>query len=70
MIIERLVEKLPIRSDFQKLVIGSILTALTISLGMVGILRLADFSINAVIPSTFAAIGAAVYAARMRKSAG
>jgi hypothetical protein len=67
MIIERLVEKLPVKSNFEKLIIGSILTALAISLGMVGILRLFDFSINPAIPSVLAAIGAATYAARMRK---
>lgn len=63
MIIERLVEKLPVRSKFAKVILGSLLTALTISLGMVGILGLFDFSINPIIPSTFAAIGAATYAA-------
>ena len=67
MIIEGLMEKLPVKSNFTKLIVGSVLTALTISLGMVGILRLFDFSINPAIPSAFAAIGAATYAARMRK---
>ncbi len=67
MIIERLVEKLPIRSNFTKLIVGSILTALAISLGMVGILKLFGFSVNPGIPAALAAIGAATYAARMKK---
>ncbi len=67
MIVEKVLGKLPIRSDFAKLMVGSILTALAISLGMVGILRLFGFSINPVIPAGFAAVGAAIYAARMRE---
>jgi len=67
MIIERLVEKLPIRSNFTKLIVGSILTALAISLGMVGILKLFGFSVNPGIPAALASIGAATYAARMKK---
>jgi len=67
MTIARLVEKLDIKSNFTKLMVGSILVALTISLRMVGISRLFNFSISPAIPSVFAAIGAATYAARMRK---
>jgi hypothetical protein len=67
MIIERLVEKIPVRSNLVKLIIGSMLTALAISLGMVGILALFDLSINPAIPSALAAIGAALYAARARE---
>jgi len=67
MIIERLVEKVPVRSNVGKLIIGSMLTALTISLGMVGILALFDLSINPAIPSAFAAVSAALYAARTRE---
>ena len=62
MIIERLVEKIPVKSKFTKVILGSLLTALTISLGMVSILSIFDFSINPVIPSTVAAMGAAAYA--------
>ncbi len=51
MIVDKLVEKLPIRSNFTKLIAGSILTALLIALGMVGILKLLDFSINPAIPA-------------------
>jgi len=65
MIIERLLEKLRIRSRPIKLIIGSALTALVISLGMVGILRLFGFSVNPGIPAAVAAIGAAAYAARV-----
>ena len=64
MLTERIINVLPIKSDFSKLIIGSILTALMISLGMVFILDLIHFSISSAIPSAFAAIGAAIYASR------
>jgi len=64
-IIERLLEKLRVRSRPMKLILGSALTALTISLGMVGILRLFGFSVNPGIPAAIAAIGAAAYAAKV-----
>ena len=67
MIVDKLVEKLPIRSNFTKLIVGSILTALVISLGMVGILKLLSFSINPAIPAVLGAVGGAIYAAVTRK---
>jgi hypothetical protein len=63
MIVDKLVGKLPIKSNFTKLIAGSILTALVIALGMVGILKLLGFSINPVIPAVLGVIGAATYAA-------
>jgi len=63
MIIDKLVGKLPIKSNFTRLIAGSILTALAISLGMVGILKLLGFSINPAVPAVFGVIGAATYAA-------
>jgi len=67
MIVDKFIEKLHIRSNFTKLIAGSILTALVITLGMVGILKLFDFSINPVIPAVLGAVGGAVYAAGTRK---
>lgn len=67
MIIERLVEKIPVKSKFSKLILGSLLTALAISLGMVGILSMFDFSIDPVIPATVAVIGAAAYSVHATK---
>ena len=67
MIVYKLVEKLPIRSNFTKLIAGSILTALVIALGMVGILKPIGFSINPVVPAILGVIVAATYAAVMRK---
>jgi len=67
MIIEHLVERIPTKSAFTKLMVGSVITALAISLGMVWILQAFDFSISPAIPSAFAAVGAALFAARMRK---
>lgn len=49
-----------------KLLIGAVLIALVISLGMIGILKLLGFSINPAIPAALGAIGAATYAARVR----
>jgi len=63
MIVDKLVEKLPVRSNFTKLIAGSILTALLIALGMVGILKLLSFSINPTVPAVLGVIGAATYAA-------
>jgi len=67
MIVEKLIEKLSIRSSFVKLILGSTLIALIIALGMIGILRLFGFSVNPVIPVALAAVGAAIYAARIQK---
>lgn len=67
MIVEKLMEKLPIRSNFMKLIISSILVALLISLGTIGVLKLFGFSVNPVLPATLGVIGAAVYAASANK---
>jgi hypothetical protein len=50
-----------------KLIASSILTALVIALGMVGILRLFSFSINPVIPAVLGVVGGAIYAAVTQK---
>ena len=65
--IKRLIEGIPTRSDFAKLMVGSVVTALAISLGMISILRAFDFSVGSAIPAPLGAIGAAVFAARLRK---
>lgn len=67
MIIEHLIQRIPTTSVFTKLIVGSVITALAISLGMVWILQAFDFSISPAIPASLAAIGAALFAARMRK---
>jgi hypothetical protein len=67
MIVDELVGKLHIRSNFTKLIAGSIFTALMIALGMVGILKLIGFSINPVILAVLGVVGAATYAALTRK---
>ncbi len=50
MIVEKVLEKMSIRSRLAKLIIASVLTALIISLGMMGILRLVGFQMNPGIP--------------------
>lgn len=63
MIVDKLVGKLQVRSNFIELIPSSILTALAIALGMVGILTLFSFSINpAVVLAALGAIGGAIYA--------
>ena len=67
MIVNKLIEKLPIRSNLTKLIAGSFLTALLIALGMVGILKLLGFSISPAVPAVLGVIGGATYAAITRK---
>jgi hypothetical protein len=67
MIIERLIDKLPIRAGFAKLVLGAVFVALLVSFCMIGVLKLLGFSVGPAIPSVFAGISAAIYAAVTRK---
>ncbi len=66
MLAEKVINIFPIKSNFLKLLIGSILTVLMISLGMVYISELLLFKIGSAIPSAFAALGAAIFAARFK----
>ena len=59
--------KFSIKSHFWKMLVGSALTGLAISLGMVGILKLLCLSINPGITASFSAVGTAIYATRGRK---
>lgn len=68
MIITRLTRQLPIRSDIGKLITGSALVALSISLGTVAIAGLIGVSLPSAIPAALAAVGAAAYAAASRYS--
>jgi ribose/xylose/arabinose/galactoside ABC-type transport system permease subunit len=67
MFAEWLVKKSRLKSYWLRLILGSALTAFLISLGMVIVLRLLDFDVNSGIIGALAAIGAATYAARMRR---
>ena len=67
MLLKRFVGELPIGSGFGKMIAGSVLAALAIALGMVGVLSLFGWSINPVVPAGVAAVGAGIFAARMRK---
>ncbi len=67
MVVSKLVAALPIHSTFVKMITGSIIVALAISLGIVGILALLGFSINPAIAVAPAAIGAAIYATSAKK---
>ncbi len=67
MIVKKIIDKCPIESNFVKLVFGAVIAALLVSLGMISVLKLFGFSVNPVIPSVFASIGAALYAAGVRK---
>ena len=67
MLAEKVINILPIKSEFLKLLIGSILTALMISLGMVYVLELIHFPVSPALPSACAAIGAAIYASNFNR---
>jgi Flp pilus assembly pilin Flp len=67
MIADHLMKLIPGRHGLTKLIIGSSIVALMISLGMVAVVGLFDFTLSPAIPSVFAAIGAAIFAARMSK---
>lgn len=67
MIVEKIMDKLPVSSTLAKMIAGGILTALLISIGALGILKLFNFSVNSAIVAIIAVIGAAVYAASIRK---
>lgn len=60
MLAKKVINILPMKSEFFKLLIDSILTAVMISLGMLFVLDPINFSISSAIPSAFAAIGAAI----------
>jgi hypothetical protein len=66
MIAKRVIQWLPIRSSFAKLIMGSSFVALFISLGTVGIAGLAGISVPTVLAAALAAVGAAAYAATSR----
>jgi Flp pilus assembly pilin Flp len=67
MIADHVMRLIPGRQGLTKLIIGSSIVALVISLGMVGVVSIFDFTLSPAIPSVFAAIGAAIFAARMSK---
>ena len=58
-------KKTRIKSYWIRLILGSAITALMISLGMVIVLELLDFEINPGIIAALAAIGVSLYAARL-----
>jgi hypothetical protein len=62
MLSEKVINILPIKSEFLNLLTVSTLIALMISLRMVFIIDHIHFSMSSAIPSAFAAIAAAIYA--------
>lgn len=67
MVLGNLIDRLPIKSHFMKMISGALITALIISLSIYGIPYFWGFKINAGIPAAFAAIGASLFAARYKK---
>lgn len=65
MLVKRLVQQLPVCSEFARLVIGSMVTASAIALGTAGAMSWLGMQ-GAAIPASLAAIGAAAYAASSR----
>jgi hypothetical protein len=69
MLAHRLVAWLPGRSDMLQLIVGSVAVALVISSGMVWISALPGFRLSPALPASFAAMGAALFAASTRAGA-
>ena len=67
MIVERLVEALPVKSELIKLIVGAAMTGILISLGVVFVLSLTSFAIKPALPSIFAGIGAAIFTVKFKK---
>ena len=67
MLVEKIINILHIKSEFLQLLIGAVVIALIISLGMFYLLDLAHFSITPALPAATGAIGAAIFAARFRR---
>jgi hypothetical protein len=68
MIAKRCIQKLPIRSSLARLIVGSSMVALCVSLGIVWIGGILGVSVPAAVAAALAAVGAAVYAASTRDS--
>jgi hypothetical protein len=64
---EWLVKKTNIKSYWARLILGAAVSSLLISLGMVVTLHLLNIDVNSGVIAALAAIGAAVYAARIRR---
>lgn len=69
MIAKRVMRQLPIRSSFVKVVLGSSVVALCISLGTVWIAGMVSVAVPAVVAAALAAVGAAAYAATATRDA-
>ena len=67
MVIRKIIDKVPVKSSFAKLILGTILVALLVSLGAVGVLVLFGVTVEPVIPSSLAAFSAALYAVRAKR---
>jgi hypothetical protein len=66
MIVKHLIRQLPIHSSLAKLVLGSTIVALGISLGTVGVAGLLGISVPPVVAAALAAAGTAAYAVANR----
>jgi len=70
MLVEKVVNNLPMRSNFVKLIIGSALCALAISLGCIGVSRLFALPVNNEIAVALGCIGAAIYGIKVYRKKG
>lgn len=64
MLVERLTRVIPVKSDLTRLITGSALSALAISLGFIGICQLLALPTNAGLAAALAAVGAGIYGIR------
>jgi len=66
MIIERLVANLPIQSRWSRVVLGSIVAALAVSLSTIGALALLGMSAPPALAAALGVAGGAAYAAKVK----
>lgn len=64
MFIDKIINILPVKSGYIKLLLGAVFIALIISMGIIVISNLFDFSIGSALPAASGAIGAAVFSTK------
>ena len=69
MLIERIVNNLSIKSNSGKIISGSALSAILVSLGIIIIAQILSFTLHPVLAASFGAIAAAIYGVKNHKNA-
>jgi len=69
MLVERIVNNLSIKSYSVKLILGSALSAILVSLGIIIIAQILSFTLHPGLAASFGAIAAAIYGFKNHKNA-